>query len=183
MGSTRSRVFALALACTLAAAAAARAQEVRGKLTASFAATSTLHDFEGTARPVAVSLKPEAAGGWSAEVTIPVAELSTGNGWRDDSMREMFEADRHPRIVGRVSGVDPERVRSSGRLPFLLRIHDVEHPLEARVRSFQQSERRASFDAEFDVSLAAFGLTAPSMPFNRVGDVVHVKVHLELERT
>jgi len=148
-----------------------------------FAATSTLHDFEGSAAPLAVTLVQEAGGGWSAEVAVPVAALSTGNGWRDESMREMFEADRHPRIVGRVRGVDPERVRSSGELAFVLRIRDVELPLKARVQAWQQSERRASFDARFDVSLAAFGLAAPRIPFNRVGDVVHVRVHLDLERT
>jgi polyisoprenoid-binding protein YceI len=180
---TRRFALSLAFAGALAPAATARAQEVVGTLRVALAATSTLHDFEGGAEPVSVSLSQDPSGGWSADVTLAVADLSTGIGWRDESMRSMFEADRHPRILGRVRGVDPEQVRRSGALAFVLRIRDVERPLTARVTQWQQSERRASFDAAFDVSLAAFGIEAPSLPFNRVGDVVHVTVHLDLERT
>jgi polyisoprenoid-binding protein YceI len=167
----------------LLGATGARAQDARGKLDATFAATSTLHDFEGTAPPAAVSLSQDASGGWSADVTIPVAGIKTGNGWRDDSMRTMFDAEHYPEIRGRVRGVNPEQVRSSSKLAFVLRIRDVERPLEARVTHWQQSERNASFDAEFDVSLAAFKLTAPSTFFASVGDRVHVRVHLNLERS
>ena len=179
----RRRALALALACGLAGAAAARAQDVRGELRATFSASSTLHDFEGTAAPSSVTLIADADGSWSADVAIPVATLSTGNGWRDESMREMFEAQKHPRILGRVRGIRPEQVRSSGALPIRLRIRDVELPLTARVSHWQQSERRASFEAQFDVSLAAFGLAPPKLPFNRVADVVHVRVRLALERS
>jgi polyisoprenoid-binding protein YceI len=180
-----SRRFALSLtlAGALLGGATARAQDVRGELRVAFTATSTLHDFEGSAKPISVSLAQDPSGGWSADVTLPIAALSTGNGWRDESMRSMFEADRHPQLLGRFRGVDPEQVRSSGALAFVLRIRDVERPLTARVTHFQQGERQASFDAAFDVSLAEFGIEAPSLPFNHVGDVVHVTVHLDLERT
>jgi polyisoprenoid-binding protein YceI len=180
---TRRFALSLVLAASLAPAATARAQDVRGVLRVAFAATSTLHDFEGSAKPASVSVSQDPAGGWSADVTLSVADLSTGNDWRDEGMRSMFEADRHPRILGRVRGVDPEQVRRSGELAFVLRIRDVERPLTARVTHWQQGERQASFDAAFDISLAAFGIEAPSIPFNRVGDVVHVSLHLDLERT
>lgn len=183
MSFTARFALSLALAGALVGAATARAQDVHGALRLTFAATSTLHDFEGSARPASVSLSQDPSGGWSADVSLPVADLSTGNGWRDESMRSMFEADRHPQILGRVRGVDPEQVRSSGELAFVLRIRDVERPLTARVTHWQQGERQASFDAAFDVSLAAFGIEAPSLPFNHVGDVVHVSVHLDLERS
>ena len=66
---------ALLLCLLLATAPSARADGARGSLNVSFAATSTLHDFEGTAAPVAVSLTQDANGAWSAHVTIPVADL------------------------------------------------------------------------------------------------------------
>ena len=175
--------FAILVGVTLACAAAAHAQGVRGTLDVAFAATSTLHDFEGTAGKLDVSLAQDASGGWSAEVAIPVAQLNTGNDRRDANMRSMLDAEHHPQIQGRFRGVDPERVRSSGKLPFVLRIRNVEHPLEASVTHWQQAERTASFDAAFDVSLAAFQLEAPQVLFIRVGDTVHVNVHLKLERS
>jgi polyisoprenoid-binding protein YceI len=155
---------------------------VRGQLRVSFAATSTLHDFEGEAPAVAVALAQTGAA-WSADVAIPVASLDTGNRWRDGDMREMFDAGHFPEIRGRVRGVDPETARSRGELEFTLRIRDVERTLRGRIANWRRSERQASFDVEFDVSLAAFGLEAPSTFFSRVGDVVHVRVRVELERT
>ena len=175
--------LSILLCVTFAIAGAARAQSVRGALDVAFAATSTLHDFEGSAGRVSVSLTQDAAGTWSADVAIPVAQMKTGNDRRDASMRTMLDAAKHPLIRGRIRGVDPERVRSSGKLPFVLQIKDQEHATEARVTHWQQGEREASFDADFDVSLAAFGLEAPQILFISVGDTVHVSVHLKLERT
>jgi polyisoprenoid-binding protein YceI len=175
--------IAILFCVILAGAGSARAQAARGSLDVTFAVTSTLHDFEGTAGTLSVSLSQDATGAWSADVTVPVAQLKTGNDRRDESMRTMFDAAQHPLIRGRVRGVDPERVRSSGKLPLVLQIKDVEHPLEASVTHWEQSERTASFDVAFDVSLAAFQLEAPRILFVRVGDTVHVNVHLKLERT
>jgi len=183
MPTRRSTRFTLLLCLLLAAAGSARAQGARGVLDVSFAATSTLHDFEGTAGPLSVSLSQDATGNWSADVTIPVAQMKTGNHRRDESMRSMFDAEQHPQIRGRFRGVDAERVRSSGKLPFVLQIKHVERPVEARVTHWQQGERKAEFDAEFDVSLEAFQLEAPRVLFVSVGDAVHVSVHLKLERT
>jgi len=183
MPSLRSTRFTLLLCVVLASAGTARAQGARGALDVSFAATSTLHDFEGTAGPLSVSLSQDATRGWSADVAIPVAQMKTGNSRRDESMRSMFDAEHHPQIHGHFRGVDPERVRSSGKLPFVLQIRDVERPVEARVTHWQQSEVQAEFDAEFDVSLETFQLEAPRVLFVKVGDTVHVHVHLKLERT
>ena len=68
-------------------------------------------------------------------------------------------------------------------MPLLLRIRDVERPVQAKLSNWQQDERHASFDAAFDVSLAAFGLEAPQLLFVRVGDTIHVTVRVTLERS
>jgi polyisoprenoid-binding protein YceI len=183
MKPARRNTTSVVLAFCLLGAATASAQSTRGVLDVRFAVTSTLHDFEGTVGALKVSLAQDASGTWSADVTLPVAQLKTGIDKRDESMREMFDAAAHPQIRGRFRGVDPERVRSSGKLPFVLAIKNVERPVEARVTHWQQSESTASFDADFTVSLAAFQLEAPQILFISVGDAVHVSVHLKLERT
>jgi polyisoprenoid-binding protein YceI len=166
-----------------AAGVPARAEDVTGALRISFQATSTLHDFEGTAGGASVSLSQAAGGAWSAEVRVPVAELDTGNGWRDEGMREMFDAARHPEIIARFRDIDADQVRSSGVLPFVLRIRSVERPVQATVTDWRQTSREASFEAAFDLSLASFELEAPSTLFLRVGDRVRVTVHATLERS
>lgn len=172
----------LSICALLTAAAPALAEGVRGSLELVFAGTSTLHDFEGTAGSEVLSLWQDAAGVWSAQVSVPVAELKTGNGWRDDSMRKMFDDARHPQILGSFRDLDAEKVRVTGRLPFLLRIRTVERPVQASVTNWRQTEREASFDASFDLSLESFQLEAPSTLFLRVGDAVRVTVHVTLER-
>ena len=162
--------------------APALAQGVRGSAQISFTVSSTLHDLEGTAGSAAVALSQAAYGTWSADVNVPVASLDTGNGWRDSDMRDMLDAAHHPQIKARFRDLDPEKVRSSGVLPFVLRIRTVERPIQATVQNWRQSERTASFDAAFDVSLKSFQLEAPSRFFMTVGDAVRVSVHVKLER-
>jgi hypothetical protein len=97
-------------------------------------------------------------------------------------MREMLGAAQHPLIRGRFRDLDPEKVRSSGVLPFVLQIRTVERPVRATVKNWRQSEREASFDAAFDVSLQSFQLEAPERFFLSVDDTVRVTVHATLER-
>jgi polyisoprenoid-binding protein YceI len=115
-------------------------------------------------------------------VNVPVAELKTGNGWRDEGMRTMLGAAHHPQIRGRFRDLDAERVRSSGVLPFLLQIRTLDRPVQAAVSHWRQTEHEASFDAAFDLSLESFQLEAPRTLFLRVGDTVRVTVHVTLER-
>jgi polyisoprenoid-binding protein YceI len=179
-GVYRGPLFLLALLFT---SAPAHAQEVRGSAQTSFTVTSTLHDFEGTAGAAAVALSQGADGAWSADVSVPVASVKTGNSRRDSDMRKMLDAARHPQIRARFRDLDAEKVRSSGVLPFLLQIRSVERPVKATVRNWRQSERAASFDAAFEVSLKSFELEAPSRFFLTVGDAVRVSVRVKLERT
>jgi len=55
--------------------------------------------------------------------------------------------------------------------------------VKATISNWRQSEREASFDASFELSLARFQLEAPSSFFLSVGDRVRVTVHVTLERT
>jgi polyisoprenoid-binding protein YceI len=179
----RHLAVSLLLVCaSLATAAPAFAEGVRASVQVSFSGTSTLHNFKGTAGSVAVALSQTANGAWSAEVNVPAAAMDTGNGWRDGDMREMLGAARNPQILGRFRDLDPDQVRSSGVLPFVLRIRTVERPVRVAITNWKQSDREASFDASFEVSLQSFQLEAPQAFFLSVGDIVRVTVHVTLER-
>ena len=163
--------------------APARADSGRGTIAITFSATSTLHDFEGEVPPLAFQIESGPQGAWGGDVEVPVDAIDTGIEKRDAGLRAMFDAAHHPRIRGRVRDLDPERARTTRVLPLLLRIRDVELPIEAKLSNWQQDERSARFDADFDVSLRDFSLEAPSILFVEVGDLVHVTVHVTLERS
>jgi len=170
-------------------AAPALAEDLQGSCNVRFEATSTLHDFTGTARSrtIAAPIARNAAGRRvipSVEVVFPVADMRTGNESRDAKMREMFEADRHPliRAVGR--DVDAETFRErmrkdpGGKTPVdaTLVIRDVERKVRAAAGNWKEEGGRIAFDVEFPLSLKEFGLKAPTvLGFIRVGDRVVVK--------
>jgi hypothetical protein len=54
--------------------------------------------------------------------------------------------------------------------------------VQAAIQNWRQSEREASFDASFELSLESFELEAPRTLFMSVGDEVRVTVHVTLER-
>lgn len=186
------RSLPLALAAALAALAsaasparAADADAAVAEVRIAFTGSSTLHDFDGTAAPLTVPLAPAAGGTWAADVAVPVASLDTGSARRDAKMREMLRGDAHPLIRGTFRDVEPERVRRSRRLPFVLEIGGARRPTTAVVRAWREGEagETLSFDADLDVSLAAFDLEAPrALLFMRVADVVHVTVHVVVRR-
>lgn len=171
------------VACLAALAPGARAEDGKGTLEISFSATSSLHDFEGNLPRVEFAIESGPGGAWHGDVEVPVAAMDTGIDRRDQNLRAMLDAAQYPRIRGRFRDVDPEQLHASGVLPFLLWIRGVERPVKATISNWQQGDRTARFDAEFDVSLRDFALEAPRVLFVRVGDGVHVTVHVTLERS
>ena len=171
------------VACLAAIAPGARAENGKGTLEISFSVTSSLHDFEGNVPSVTFAIESGPGGAWDGDVEVPVAAMDTGIDRRDQNLRVMLDAAQYPRIRGRFRAVDPEQVHASGVLPFLLQIREVERPVEATISNWQQDDRTARFDAEFDVSLRDCALEAPHVLFMSVGDRVHVTVHVTLERS
>jgi hypothetical protein len=167
---------------------------IRGACDVAFLISSTLHDVPGSARclPFAAVLARDAAGRQvipSVEVEVPVAGMDTRNKSRDGQMREMFLAERFPRIHAAARDVDVERLRveiGKGRegnasIDLLLRIRDVERKVRATASNLKESGERVSFDLDFPVSLGEFDLKAPSvLGIIRVGDKVSVKTTFTL---
>jgi len=173
----------LTVSMLVAAPAPAQSATLAGKAAISFAGSSTLHQFKGVADPVGFTPAENTTGQWSAYVEVPVASLKTGNGWRDDNMQGMLQADRYPMVRAVFAGTDPQALRAHLTLPFSLTIRDVTHPATAELRNWVESDKHLEFDAEFSVSLKEYGLEAPSALFVRVDDEVAVTVHVTLDRT
>jgi polyisoprenoid-binding protein YceI len=178
----------------VAAAEAPLPESFTGACEVTFLVTSTLHDFPGSGRcdPFTATVVRDAAGRRVLPVVaveVPAAGLDTRNKSRDGQMREMFQADRYPRIHGEARDVDVERIREEtgmrpgGKAPvdLSLRIRDVERKVRATAGNLKESGDRVTFDLEFAVSLKEFDLKAPTvLRIIRVGDKVSVKAAFTL---
>jgi len=106
-------------------------------------------------------------------------------------MREMLDASAFPNIKATLHRIDPDLLRGNGDddgeapppIAFELTIRNVTHLLLANVSNWRESIDQASFDLDFDVSLAQFGLEAPTtLLFIRVEDRVAVHVAVSIRR-
>ena len=177
--------IALVVLASLLAPISARALEVAGRCSVVFFATSTVHDFEGKAPCALLAIEPpDASGAYRARAEVAVEQLDTGIAARDRRMREMFEAERYPRITATFANVDPDalRARRAGALAFRISIHGVERSVTPELSDWSEVPgQRAHFRATFELSLKEFGLEAPvAIGFVRVDDRVRVAVDVEL---
>jgi YceI-like domain len=161
------------------------ATDMVGRCSVAFAASSTLHDFEGKGPCALLEIgSPDESGAYPARAEVAVDGLATGISARDEKMREMFDAQHHPRITASFAGIDPAALRTQrpDALVFRIAIRGIERDVKARVSQWSEVPgRQASFRAEFDLSLADFELEAPvAMGFMRVEDRVHVAVDVAL---
>lgn len=155
-----------------------------------------MHSFSGTLPPVAFEAQPvsDPVSGketWNADLEVPVVEMTTENGHRDRTMREMLDSSSFPRITVLLRNVDPEALRGTTReggaavhtLPFQLTIRNVTHPIVGKVSNWQEGAGQATFEVDFDVSLTRFGLEAPTaFLYIRVEDQVAVHVAVSVQR-
>lgn len=192
---SRLKILYIVILVHLVSASPAPGEEIRGTCHLRFLGVSTFHDFSGTVpcRPFQADLVRTPNGGTGipvVEVDVLVEEMDTGNGSRDERMREMFQSDRFPRIHGTVKEIDVDRIRKEGEeagggnAPFdlALRIRDVERNVRATVSNLREEGNRVGFDMEFSVSLGEFGLEAPSfLGIFRVRDKVTVTGNVLLE--
>jgi hypothetical protein len=173
----------------LLAGTAAAGSGIQGTCDVRFRASSTLHDFSGSARsrPFAAPIAKNGEGKATlpaVELEFPVADMRTGNDSRDGKMREMFQADRYPVIRAAARDLDADSLRERMRkerggtvpLTVFLAIRGMERKIQATAGNWKEERERFSFDVEFPVSLREFGLEPPSvLGIIRVADRVDVK--------
>jgi YceI-like domain len=189
----RRILYACVLLLALCPAASAA---VRGWYTVSFQGTTTLQSFSGTLPSVAFEAQPVAddVSGketWNADLEVPVVEMTTENDHRDRTMREMLDSAIFPRIMARLRNVDPDALRvttgesgAAGQtLPFQLTIRNITQAIVGKVRNWEEGAGQATFEIDFDVSLAKFGLEAPTaFVYIRIEDRVAVHVAVLVRR-
>lgn len=189
----RRQILACVLLLALCPAASAA---VKGWYTVSFQGTTTLQSFSGTLPSVAFEAQPvpDPVSGkqtWNADLEVPVAEMTTENDHRDRTMRDMLDSAVFPRITARLRNVDPDALRGTmgeggadgRRLPFQLTIRNVSQPIVGRVSNWEEGAGQATFDIDFDVSLAKFGLEPPTaFLYIHIEDRVAVHVAVSVRR-
>ncbi len=164
----------------------------KGGASIKFEGTSTLHDWSGTvkAQPFATTVTMNDAGqptAIKAKVEVKAAEMDTRKTERDENMHKAMKVASFPLISGEFdaayASLKPAEKLAPKQLPFKLTILGKEQNVSAAISNWKQNGSKATFDAEFDLSLKACGIEVPSvMLVIRVGDTVKVKVSVELTK-
>jgi hypothetical protein len=157
----------------------------QGRAAIEFHATSTLHDFSGTAQAdpffFLVALDgPSATLGGTA--IVAVAQMDTRHAKRDANMRKMFDAELFSIITG---VVEPIRIDPTTRpqVPLLLTIRDRTQTVPAKLAGWRMDNGILRFELAMSLSLQKSGLTPPVLfGFIKVGDAVAVRIHVDLEK-
>ena len=182
--------FLLSLLLLFALPALGQAAEYQAECSINFRASATLHDFQGTGRCQPFTVNETDGVLHIPEVSVPVASLETGNTKRDRQMREMFEAEKFPLIVGQSGTISlsvirqalADRTAGTPDIPITLRIRDIQQEIVAKVRNYLEQEDRIAADLEFTVSLQEYQLEPPSIfGIIRVGDLVNVTASFVLK--
>jgi len=160
--------------------AVASTQAPQATCAVAFSGSSTLKDFTGTLPPVTTQLESAAAPGhWNVDLLVPIAAVDTGSSSRDARLRELF---RTSEIRVSLEDLDPAAVRSEHRLRGTLTLAGRTREFVATLANWKEDEHGASFDASGTISLADFGLPAPTvLGVIRVADTIEVSAHVEVD--
>jgi hypothetical protein len=168
-----------------AATAPAETNVWQGRAAIEFHATSTLHDFSGTAQAdpffflVALDGTSATLGGTA---TVAVAQMDTRHAKRDVNMRKMFEAARFPLVTGVLVPI-PFDPATRPQVPLLLTIRDRTQTVPATLSNWRMDNGILRFELAMSLSLRKSGLTPPVLfGFIKVGDAVAVRIHVDLEK-
>lgn len=169
----------------LAMAATARGQACQGTAAIEFQATSTLHDFSGTAAVEPFTFLATLEGPaviLSGTATVAVAKMDTRHAKRDANLRKMFAADQFPLVVGEIDSmrINPAHPQA---IPIKLTVRDQPSVAWATLENWAQDENGLRFELKMTLSLRELGLSPPViLGFIKVGDAVSVNVKARLEQ-
>jgi hypothetical protein len=182
----------LVLAFTLVLSFLARADEIwTGTLEVKFRGYSTLHDFDGTMKPVPlkVTVKPGPDGRViSATSNVEVKDMTTANEKRDSNMWAMFQQAKFRFLKVEVIDAEERTLHPPGGKPgsmlMVLTIAGQRGTVNAAVTNVVEAPTQGSFDLAFPVSLKAFNLDPPKSlgGLVKVKDTVDVTVHVVLKK-
>ena len=180
-----SWVAGTAAILALAAGAAAHGSERSLTLDAaaskvSFELPATGHDVHGLFALKSGRIAFDAETGVAqGEIVVDAASAVSGNGTRDETMREdVLEANRFPEIrfvAERFQGLIPESGESDIELGGTIHLHGTAHPLTLKAH-VTTAGTHLEAKTEFPVAFIDWGLKDPSIFFLRVEPVVRIKV-------
>ncbi len=150
-----------------------------------FDATSTLHDFTGTApvEPFEVSLVQDGSfASLGGTASVVVAKMDTRHAKRDANLRTMFAAERYPLAIGALPSTRIDMAAPPASLPLHLTIRGRTRAVPAALSNWQLADGHCRFNLAITLSLREFGLEPPVLlGFIRVGDAVAVRARVALD--
>jgi hypothetical protein len=159
----------------------------KGTASATYHASSTLHEWTGQARSspfvAAVELKDGAPARLRTKVEFPVSGIGSENEKRDANMRAAMKAAEHPLVTGAFDAELPAAFLAGeeAELPVDVTLLGRTHRLKCKATRWRSAGGEASFDVEFPISLEAVGIDIPSfLLLVRVHDAVLVRTHVTL---
>jgi polyisoprenoid-binding protein YceI len=145
-----------------------------------FSLGSTLHTVHGTFQLRRGTVRLDLAAGKAAgEVIVDAASGNTGNGSRDQRMRQsVLESQKYPDIVfrpDRIEGQIPAQGTATLQMHGIFSIHGADHELTTPAQ-LQVEDRRISAVLRFSVPYVQWGMKNPSNFLLRVSDKAEIEV-------
>ncbi len=151
-----------------------------------YSGSSSLHGFKGTAKPDEFAVHVERVNGkkelLSVDVSVPVISMNSGSKGRDGKMRKMLDSIGSPSLVGHIEQVEitqPDSKEEQQLIPLSIVIRNATNEVQATMTEWQLGEGELTFELEFNLSLKAFNLKPPRLPFMKVSDDVTVTVQVQ----
>ncbi len=161
------------LLCLLVAASAAQTFDLReGTLT--YTVVHKLHEVQGATRQIEGRALLEPGGKLRVQVRAKIASFDSGNGNRDEHMREVTHEPAHPyvQVKGSASGVDLS-APSDIQLDATVELNGVQRQQKIRVHLTPEAGGvRAKFS--FPISLEGFKIERPELLFVKVDDQARI---------
>ncbi|HEY2573025.1 MAG TPA: YceI family protein [Verrucomicrobiaceae bacterium] len=163
----------------------------KGSSVIEFSGTSTLHNWSGKvpAEPFAATVlmgendRPQKL---KASVEVKAAKMDTGEAKRDENMRKDMKVKSYPLIEGTINTSFDKVMPDGGapaKLPFTLSILGKPQPVEARISHWRLKGDVATFEIDFELSLAKCGIHVPAVLLViSVGDVIKLHAPVRLVR-
>ena len=118
----------------------------------------------------------------SVTIVLDAKSYDSGNGFRDDAVYGMLDADNYPTITFQSTGLDQVTIgqgnSGSANLVGNLTIHGKTKPLTVPVKASLDAGSHLTADGEVTFNYADFGVRVPSMMGMTASDQVTVRFHI-----
>ena len=120
--------------------------------------------------------------GGSVTIALDAKSYDSGNGFRDDAVYGMLDADNYPTITFQSTGIEQITLGSgstgSANLVGTVTIHGKTKPLTVPVKASLDAANHLTADGEVTFNYADFGVRVPSMMGMTASDQVTVQFHI-----